>query len=319
MDPDDQSPVQPSSSNLKILFKDELAGPPTCDKSFVEIVVTQFTEATADAFENRMAEAFSNGQEFVIIRVHSPGGSVFALSRMLSCIESAKQAGMIIVTMCPGIAMSCGSILLAMGTRGYRFCSTHATILLHEISGGVKGTMTGMDNELAEYAFDNQNLFRKIARNAGLKDENFYYDFVRTLHRDLFLHPARVFQLKLVDHMFLPRLKRLKDQTYCLDYSGCKDPSKVELDEMIAKITRESVVLKLDVLSGVVGNPESVPNLETKKIENGHSVKKEVESAKIENIIPSSKAPGQEGLAAAYYGAGQQKIPNMKLDPTKFF
>jgi ATP-dependent Clp protease protease subunit len=295
---------------LKILFKDETKSRGPCEKRFVEIVVKEFNEETADEFEDKMAEAHANEQEFVVVRIHSPGGSVYALSRMLSAVESAKQSGMKVVTMCPGIAMSCGSILLSMGSKGYRFCSSHATILFHEISGGVKGTMTGMDNELSEYAFDNRNLFRKIARNAGLKDEDFYYKFVEGLHKDLFIHPSRALYLKIVDHMYLPRLKRNKDQTYSLDASGCKDPTRDELRVIIEKAEKENVVFKLDVLAGIK-EPELLQEEEKeKKAESREAPKKPTQMV--------SSAAQQSGIAQTYYGK-QESSRSLNVDPSSFY
>lgn len=311
---DDEVICPRSPGSLKILTKEILEGNIAGYSErtpFVELVVEEFNETTANDLEDKVAQAYKNDQKFIIIRVHSPGGSVYALSRMLNTIQSAKDSGITVVTMCPGIAMSCGSILLAMGTKGYRFCGPHSAILLHEISGGVKGTMTGMDNELAEYEFDNKNLFRKIAKNAGLEEEDYYYNIVHGLHKDLFIHPTRAMEIGLVDHLFLPRLTKKVTICYELDYGGCKDPSPEELKKMIDAAEKDNVVLKMDVLANipkptyrpsgpaetVCSNPPSTPTTTT-----------------------TTKGRESQGSGGPnYYTQRQETRSNVRLDPTSFY
>jgi ATP-dependent protease ClpP protease subunit len=196
-----------------------------------------------------MKQAIASGHKMVLIRINSPGGSVYALNQMLGTLELAKQMGVICVTMCTGIAMSCGSIMLAMGTKGYRYCSRHARILLHEISGGMRGSQTAMENELSEYAYDNADLFKKIARNAGI-ESGYYLSFVKSLHKDLFIHPARAKYLRLVDHIDLPYVKRVVTVEYKL-VSPCDDPTEDQLLQMIVSDEEMIQPLHLDVLSKI--------------------------------------------------------------------
>lgn len=203
----------------------------------VEIpVIGEFNEDMADNFETLMQVAISNNHNMVVVRIHSPGGSVYALNRMLSTMEIAKQSGMIVATMCTGIAMSCGSILLAMGTLGHRYCSRHSRVLIHQISGGLKGTKNSMENELSEYDFDNADLFRKIARNARLADEDYYLKLVDKLNQDVWIHPASAFSLRLVDHIDLPVISKRVTLGYTIELP-CKEPSYEEIGRMLARET----------------------------------------------------------------------------------
>lgn len=222
-----------------------------CEKQpLVEIPIEgKFNQDMAENFERLMQNAIRGGHKLVVIRVNSPGGSVYALNQMLGTLEMAKQMGIICVTMCTGIAMSCGSIMLAMGTKGHRYMSRHARVLLHEISGGMQGSQTGMENELAEYAFDNADLFRKIARNAGLETD-YYLSFVKSLHKDLFIHPSRALWLKLVDHIDLPYFKRVVTIDYIPTLS-CEDPTPEQLGKMIEIESKSIEPLYLDVLQSI--------------------------------------------------------------------
>ena len=50
-----------------------------------------------------------------------------------------------ISTVCVGQAASMGSLLLASGTKGKRFCLPHARIMTHQPSGGVQGQATDIE------------------------------------------------------------------------------------------------------------------------------------------------------------------------------
>lgn len=203
--------LMPTKSGPKMPIIDDIPSTIECiqeRQELVEIFVEGvFEEEMADDFELDMQKAIESGHKMVLIRINSPGGSVYALNRMLSTMELAKNVGVICMTVCTGIAMSCGSILLAMGTPGYRYCSSHSRVLLHQISGGIQGKFLEMKNELNEYEADNRDLFRKIALNANVPDE-YYLDLVLKLNRDIFIHPAAALYFKLVDHIGLPQITR---------------------------------------------------------------------------------------------------------------
>ncbi len=63
--------------------------------------------------------------------IDSRGGYVYVLKNLLAQIEIAKKKGIIIETHVMGKAYSCGSILAASGTKGYRFVSPFAEHLPH--------------------------------------------------------------------------------------------------------------------------------------------------------------------------------------------
>jgi ATP-dependent protease ClpP protease subunit len=207
-----------------------------------------FNSQMADYFEYEMRKAIAAKHELILIRINSPGGEVGALNRMVGTLETAKTKA-ICATVCTGIAMSCGSILLAMGTPGYRYCSEHGKVLLHEISGGMRGTQTGMENEIAEYCAENAELFRKIARNAGT-ETNYYLEFVKSLHKDLFISPHRALFLKLVDHIGIPMVKKKISIHYALENSG-PDLTPEELRQILDEVESEVELLRLDPLPGI--------------------------------------------------------------------
>jgi ATP-dependent Clp endopeptidase proteolytic subunit ClpP len=223
-----------------------------CEKeSNIEIEVKKFTECTAVNFERWASRVHNAGHKLVVIRVDSPGGSVYALNRMLGAVETLKEQGVTVVTMCNGIAMSCGSILLAMGSKGHRYASKHSRVLVHQISGGVQGTLAGMRNELSEYEYDNRDLFVKIAKNAGLSDPNYYLNNVVTaLNKDVFVHPYRAKLIGLIDHIGSPVIQKEVIVNYKVTLPG-RQMTDSELREAIKEETALQSSARMDPLADI--------------------------------------------------------------------
>ena len=74
--------------------------------------------------------------------VHSPGGSVDAGLAIYDTMQFVKPD---IQTICVGIAMSMGALLLAGGAAGKRMALPNAKILIHQVSGGFQGQATDIE------------------------------------------------------------------------------------------------------------------------------------------------------------------------------
>jgi ATP-dependent protease ClpP protease subunit len=74
----------------------------------------------------------------IVIDINSHGGYTRILYQLLAIIENAKSKGVIVETRALGVAMSCGSILAASGTKGNRFISENTTHLCHLGSSGFR-------------------------------------------------------------------------------------------------------------------------------------------------------------------------------------
>lgn len=103
--------------------------------------------------------------------IDSNGGSTRYLYNILALIESAKLSGIIIETYVFGVAYSCGSILAASGTKGYRFISYLAEHICHLGSASAKVIN---DVELEREAASIQAHFNRVRdlykKYAHLKD-----------------------------------------------------------------------------------------------------------------------------------------------------
>ena len=78
----------------------------------------------------------------ISIYINSPGGSVYAGLAIYDTMQFVKPD---IQTICVGIAMSMGALLLGGGAAGKRMALPNAKILIHQVSGGFQGQATDIE------------------------------------------------------------------------------------------------------------------------------------------------------------------------------
>src|SRR6202142_4241530 len=78
----------------------------------------------------------------ISIYVNSPGGSVYAGLAIYDTMQFVKPD---VQTICVGIAMSMGALLLAGGAVGKRMALPNAKILIHQVSAGFQGQATDIE------------------------------------------------------------------------------------------------------------------------------------------------------------------------------
>ena len=78
----------------------------------------------------------------ISIYINSPGGSIYS---GLAIYDTMRFVRPDIQTMCVGIAMSMGSLLLAGGTKGKRAALPNSRILIHQPSAGFRGQSTDIE------------------------------------------------------------------------------------------------------------------------------------------------------------------------------
>lgn len=110
----------------------------------------------------------------IYLYINSPGGSVTAGMAIYDTMQYVKPD---VVTVAMGMAASMGQFLLTAGTKGKRFATPHARILMHQPLGGVQGTASevrinadlilAMKQELAQITADRTgHTLEEITRDA---------------------------------------------------------------------------------------------------------------------------------------------------------
>jgi ATP-dependent Clp protease, protease subunit len=78
-----------------------------------------------------------NPEKDIYLYINSPGGSVTAGMAIYDTMQFIPND---VVTVATGLAASMGQFLLSSGTKGKRYATPHARILMHQPSGGIGGT-----------------------------------------------------------------------------------------------------------------------------------------------------------------------------------
>ena len=83
----------------------------------------------------------------IFLYINSPGGSVYSGLAIYDTMQFVKPD---VQTICVGIAMSMGSLLLAGGAKGKRMSLPNSRILIHQVSGGFQGQGTDIEIQARE-------------------------------------------------------------------------------------------------------------------------------------------------------------------------
>lgn len=168
------------------------------------IYVKDFSIEKSIEFSKEFSELNADPAIDVIpIIISSYGGSVNALLSMLDVISTATKP---VATIVSGPAMSCGSILLAAGTKGFRFAAKQSEILIHEISSGAIGTNTELKNASQNTDRLNNKIFGLLGSFTGKPAKYFLDKLKASGNVDWYLSAKQAKQLGLVDHVGTPLL-----------------------------------------------------------------------------------------------------------------
>ncbi len=134
----------------------------------------------------------------ISLYINSPGGSVPAGLAIYDTMNFIKCD---VSTICIGMAASMGSFLLAGGAKGKRFALPNAEIMIHQPSGGGKGTASDI-RIIAEYILKNKARLNKIlAENTGRTVE----EIERDTDRDNFMTALEAKEYGIIDEILVNR------------------------------------------------------------------------------------------------------------------
>ena len=100
----------------------------------------------------------------ISIYINSPGGSVYAGLAIYDTMQFIKPD---VQTICVGIAMSMGALLLAGGAQGKRMALPNAKILIHQVSSSFQGQATDIEIHAKEIIDVRRRLDEIIAKHTG--------------------------------------------------------------------------------------------------------------------------------------------------------
>jgi ATP-dependent Clp protease protease subunit len=130
----------------------------------------------------------------VSIYINSPGGSVYAGLAIYDAMQFIKPD---VSTICVGVAMSMGALLLAGGAPDKRMALPNSKILIHQVSGGFSGQATDIEIHAKEIIDVRQRLDEIISKHTGQALEKVAKD----TERDYFMSAAEAMEYKIVDRV----------------------------------------------------------------------------------------------------------------------
>jgi ATP-dependent Clp protease, protease subunit len=112
--------------------------------------------------------------------INSPGGLVTA---GLAIYDTMQYIQSPVTTICVGMAMSFGAVLLCAGAKGKRFALPHARIMMHQpLTSGVNGQATDIELEAREILDNKRELTKIIALHTGQTTEKIRSDAERNFY-----------------------------------------------------------------------------------------------------------------------------------------
>ena len=133
-----------------------------------------------------------NPKKEISMYINSPGGVV---SSGLSIYDTMQYIRPKIATMCVGQAASMGSLLLAAGQRGMRFCLPNSRVMVHQPSGGFQGQAS----DIALHAQEILDLKKRL-NMIYVKHTNQKMSAVeKALDRDNFMTPEQSLEWGIID------------------------------------------------------------------------------------------------------------------------
>jgi ATP-dependent Clp protease protease subunit len=140
-----------------------------------------------------------NPDKDVHLYINSPGGIVTAGLSIYDTMQFIKPD---VSTICLGQAASMGSLLLAGGAKGKRYCLPHSRIMIHQPSGGFQGQATDIDIHAREILMIRERLNAIMAKHTGQPVER----IERDMERDRFMDAKAAVEYGLVDTMLEKRV-----------------------------------------------------------------------------------------------------------------
>ena len=105
-----------------------------------------------------------NPDKDISVYINSPGGIVTAGLAIYDTMQFVKPD---VSTICVGQAASMGSLLLAGGAKGKRYCLPHSRIMIHQPHGGAQGQASDIEIQAKEILYLREKLNEIFVKHTG--------------------------------------------------------------------------------------------------------------------------------------------------------
>jgi ATP-dependent Clp protease protease subunit len=130
----------------------------------------------------------------ISIYINSPGGSIYAGLAIYDTMQFIKPD---VATICCGVAMSMGSLLLTGGASGKRMALPNSRILIHQPSAGFEGQSSDIEIHAREILKTRERIDEIYAQHTGRSIEEVHRD----MERDRFFSAEAAVEYGLIDRV----------------------------------------------------------------------------------------------------------------------
>ncbi|TMK66794.1 MAG: ATP-dependent Clp endopeptidase proteolytic subunit ClpP [Actinobacteria bacterium] len=130
----------------------------------------------------------------ISLYINSPGGQIYAGLAIYDTMQFIKPD---VTTICFGMAMSMGSLLLAGGTPGKRLALPNSRILIHQPSGGYQGQSADIEIHAQEILDLRSRMDEIYATHTKQTVEKVHDD----MDRDRYFKPEEAVEYGLIDRV----------------------------------------------------------------------------------------------------------------------
>ena len=134
----------------------------------------------------------------ISIYINSPGGVIYAGLAIYDTMQFIKPD---IATICIGMAMSMGAVILAGGTQGKRMALPNSKILIHQGSAGFSGQPTDIEIQAREVIGLKRSLEEIMAKHTGQTQEKIQKD----QDRDFYMTAQEAKDYGIIDNVIVHR------------------------------------------------------------------------------------------------------------------
>jgi ATP-dependent Clp protease protease subunit len=181
---------------LSVFFKEKNMseeGSSSLEDNRIIYVSGEFNEdMTKNVFEKLISLEKKSPNKDILLIIDSYGGYCHSF---LAIHDAIRMSRCDVSTFCIGKAMSCGQMTLMSGTKGKRFASPNARILVHELSAEVWGKLTDMEIDINEHKTVQKIMEGMFEEYTGLTKAK----VKKLMQRDSFLSAEEAKEMGIID------------------------------------------------------------------------------------------------------------------------
>jgi ATP-dependent Clp protease, protease subunit len=138
----------------------------------------------------------------ISLYINSPGGSAYAGMAIYDTMQYVRPD---VSTVCIGMGMSAGAMILCGGAAGKRYALPNAKLMIHQGSAGFSGTPADIQIQAREVLETMQRMAEVIAHHSGRPVDEVLDD----IDRDRFMTAAEGVEYGLIDQVMMPGKTRI--------------------------------------------------------------------------------------------------------------